>query len=150
MSRRAVRPASGLFSPSTVFANSPWIRASVCSGWRRSWLAAARKRDLATLASSACRLAASSASAVCFRSVMSAKVMTTPSTPLSWVRYGKMRRMYQAPLSRLDLPLDRREGLQHRSGIRQKSAIGSQRVEVGERPPDIARDDVEERSWSPA
>ena len=41
---------------------------------------------------------------------------------------------------RLDLPLDRRQGLQHRSGIGQKSAVGSQRVEVRERPPDIARE----------
>ena len=46
---------------------------------------------------------------------------------------------------RFDLPLDRREGLQHRSGIGQKSAIGGQRVEIGERPPDVARNDAEER-----
>ena len=64
--QRLVEPRDQLLravSPSTVFASSPCSRASVCSGWRRSWLAAARKRDLATLASSACRLAASSASA---------------------------------------------------------------------------------------
>ena len=39
-----------------------------------------------------------------------------------------------------DLPLDRRKGLQHRSRIGQKSAIGRQRAEVRERPPDIARE----------
>ena len=75
-----------LFSFDRSSPSKPCSRARVCSGWRRSWLAAARKRDFATLASSACRLAASSASAVRRRSVMSAKVMTTPSTPLSWVR----------------------------------------------------------------
>ena len=74
------------FSPSTIFASSPCTRASVCSGWRRSWLAAARNRDFAALATSACCLASPSSSAVRRRSVMSANVITTPSTPLSWVR----------------------------------------------------------------
>jgi hypothetical protein len=43
----------------------------VCNGWRRSWLAAARKRDLPRLACSVSRLAASNASVACLRSVMS-------------------------------------------------------------------------------
>src|SRR5271155_1607825 len=55
----------------TFLANISCSRLIVCSGWRRSWLAAARNRDLPRLACSACRLAASNASAACLRSVMS-------------------------------------------------------------------------------
>ena len=47
----------------TFFANISCSRLIVCNGWRRSWLAAARNRDLPRLACSACRLAASNASA---------------------------------------------------------------------------------------
>src|ERR1700730_1406067 len=46
-------------------------RLSVCSGWRRSWLAAARKRDFPRFACSAKSLAASSASLALLRSVIS-------------------------------------------------------------------------------
>ena len=55
----------------TFFANNSCSRLIVCSGWRKSWLAAAKNRDLPRLACSACRLAASNASAVRLRSVMS-------------------------------------------------------------------------------
>ena len=55
----------------TFFAKISCRRLIVCNGWRRSWLAAARNRDLPRLACSACRLAASNASAACLRSVMS-------------------------------------------------------------------------------
>ena len=51
---------------------------------------------------------------------------------------------------RFDLALDRREGLQHRSRVGQKRAIGGQRIEVGERPADVAGNDVEQRPWWPA
>jgi hypothetical protein len=47
----------------TFFANNSCSRLIVCNGWRRSWLAAARNRDLARSACSACRLAASRACA---------------------------------------------------------------------------------------
>ena len=87
---------------------------------------------------------------MCLRSVMSTKVMTTPSTP---VVLGAVRQdatdVPGAALS-FDFSLDRREGLQHRSGIRQKSVIGCQRAEVCERPPDVAGNDIEERLWWPA
>ena len=43
----------------------------VCRGWRKSWLAAARKRDLPTLARSASDFAASSALPSRFASVTS-------------------------------------------------------------------------------
>ena len=46
---------------------------------------------------------------------------------------------------RFDLSLDRREAPQHRSCIGQKSAVGSQRIEVRERPPDVAGNDTEKR-----
>ena len=69
------------FSPETFRASSPCKSASVCSGWRRSWLAAAKKRDFAALAISASRFAAAKSSAVARRAVMSAKVMTIPSIP---------------------------------------------------------------------
>ncbi len=58
----------------TFFANNSCSKLIVCNGWRRSWLAAARNRDLPRLACSACRLAASNASAACLRSVMSSIV----------------------------------------------------------------------------
>ena len=41
---------------------------------------------------------------------------------------------------RLDLSLDRGEGLQHSSRIGQQSAIGGKRIEIGEGTPDIARE----------
>ena len=55
----------------TFLANNSCSRLIVCNGWRRSWLAAARNRDLARLACSACRLAASNATAVCLRTLTS-------------------------------------------------------------------------------
>ena len=79
-SSRVTSPCA--LSPVTLRASSPCNSASVCSGWRRSWLAAARKRDLARLAASAACLASSTAAAACLRRVMSLKVITTPSTPL--------------------------------------------------------------------
>ena len=74
------------FSSTTRLANKPCNRASDCSGCLKSWLAAARNRDLAALAISACFLAAVSASEMPRRSVTSSKVMTTPSVFWSWVR----------------------------------------------------------------
>ncbi len=47
--------------------------------------------------------------------------------------------------SRLDLSLDRFEGLQHRPGIGQKCHIGSQEIQFRERPADIAWNHVEEK-----
>src|SRR3984893_984251 len=54
-----------------LFPSIPRGRRRVCSGWRGSWLAAARKRDFPRLACSATSLAASSASLALLRSVMS-------------------------------------------------------------------------------
>ena len=56
-----------------------------------------------------------------------------------------MRRMYQAPLR---ASISRSIGARVCSTVRaslSKRAIGSQRVEIGERPPDVARNDAEER-----
>ena len=53
------------------FAKMPCSRLIVCSGWRRSWLAAARNRDLPMLACSASALADSNSSPTFFDSVMS-------------------------------------------------------------------------------
>ena len=63
--------SANVVSSLTCFANISWSRLIDCSGWRRSWLAAARNRDLTRLAYSACRFAASNPSAVCLRSEMS-------------------------------------------------------------------------------
>src|SRR5271169_368021 len=42
-----------------------------------------------------------------------------------------------------DFPFERREALQHRSGIPQESTVGSQRVEVRKWPPHVAGNDAE-------
>ena len=64
------------------------------SGLRSSWASIARNSFLR-------RSIVSSACAACFRSVMSTKVRTTPSTTLSTVRYVWMRCTYQrSPSSR--------------------------------------------------
>ena len=58
-------------SSRTRFSSMPWSRLMVCKGWRKSWLAAARKRDLPILARSASDFAASSALPSRFTSVTS-------------------------------------------------------------------------------
>jgi hypothetical protein len=71
-------------SSSTFLANISYSKLIVCNGWRRSWLAAARNLDLLRLACSASRLAASSASVACLRSVMSSiasRIFRSPSGP---------------------------------------------------------------------
>ncbi len=54
----ATRSAAGSASASRC--NEARYRASACTGWRRSWLAAARKRVLAALASASARFSSSS------------------------------------------------------------------------------------------
>ena len=44
-----------------------------------------------------------------------------------------------------DLPFDRCEGPQHCSCIDEKIAVGSQRIEVGKRPPNVAGNNTEQR-----
>lgn len=70
----------------TFFPSNPFSRLSVCNGWRRSWLAAARNRDLPRFALSASCWAALARSCACRSTLISAKVMTTPSIRLSLVR----------------------------------------------------------------
>ena len=47
--------------------------------------------------------------------------------------------------TRFDLSLDRCERPQDRKGIRGKGFVGGQGAEIRDRPPDVARDDVEEQ-----
>ena len=78
------------------------------------------------------------------RSVMSAKVMTTPSTALSWVRYGNMRRMYQAPLR---ASISRSIGSRFCSTVCasvSKAPSAASEVRSRKRSPDVAGNDVEQ------
>ena len=45
-SASSIRPTSFCsLLPVTFLASNAWSKVSVCKGWRKSWLAAARKRD---------------------------------------------------------------------------------------------------------
>ena len=80
------------------FARIPRIRLIVCSGCRRSWLAAARKRDLPRLARSACHLAAFNAISARLRSVTSSIATTISQSPQ--VPCGSSRHSAAAPAGR--------------------------------------------------
>ncbi len=56
-----------------------------------------------------------------------------------------MRRTNHVSALRLDFPLDRRQAQQHCPGIGGEGGVGGERIEIGQRPADIARDDVEQR-----
>ena len=94
-------PTSRKVSSSSIFFdNISCSRLIVCNGWRRSWLAAARNRDLPRLACSASRLAASNASVTCLRSVMSSiasRILRPPSGPSRISRAFSSRRRRPSP-----------------------------------------------------
>ena len=68
--------ASSSFLSLIFFAKISRTRLRVCSGCRRSWLAAARKRDLLRLARSACHLALFNVVSARLRSVTSSIAIT--------------------------------------------------------------------------
>ena len=135
---RSSRPRRS--SPAAPAAGRAFAAAGAGHGSRRRETAISRHWPAPPAA-----LAASSASAMC---LPLGDVGKGDDDALDPVVLGAVRQYAAdvpgAALS-FDLPLDRREGLQHRSGIRQKSAIGGQRAEVCERPPDVAGNDIEER-----
>jgi len=50
------------------------------------------------------------------------------------------------PAERFDLSLDRRQGSQDGIRVRQQRFVGGQRLEIRERPADVARNDIEQRA----
>ena len=76
---------------------------------------------------------------------MSVKVMTTPSTPFSWVRYGRIRRMNQAPLRpSISRSIGVRD-LEHRSRVGQQIAVGASDLRSASGRPMSLGNDTEQR-----
>ena len=137
-------PTSRKVSSSSIFfANISCSRLIVCNGWRRSWLAAARNRDLPRLACSASRLAASNASVTCLRSVMSSiasRILRPPSDPSRI--FAGVQQQKPPPEQRefdLDLVIFNRNRLLDLDPIEEAAQPWTSEVAISRRSPAVCR-----------
>jgi hypothetical protein len=85
-------------------------------------------------------------SSACLRSVMSMKVKHHAGDAVVHRAVGHQPRQVPAAVGLADLALDRHQPLQHARGVGAQLRVIELRGQVGQRPADVARDQVEQRT----